>query len=349
MANVRSYCTYFDRNYLVKGLSLIRSLIRWHGDGVKIYVVCMDELTRILLNKLNLSQVVTVPLHAIEEGDAELLNCRHDRTHVEYLWTSTPTIILRILENFPEIETVTYVDADMYCYGQCDAIYQEFGDASVMIHEHRFPQHLEHLAKYGRFNVGLLVFRRDERAFTVLRWWREKCIEWCKATMEDDRFGDQKYLDVWPTQFEGVKITQNIGVGTAPWNHSQYKFSKKDGSYFVNDTQLLIYHFHCFNILNLSVIVPVGNTDYHNPLSYFKTSLLPYLDELTASAAALKSVHEDFMFGLVKNEFELTEKFGFLIETRALPYFKDSGLPAGQLAVNNTWTLFPGTTAIKSG
>lgn len=347
MTNVRNFCTYFDRNYLVKGLCLIRSLIRWHGDEVRIYVVCMDELTRVLLNKLNVSQIVTVPLHQIEEGDTELLNCRHDRTHVEYLWTSTPTIILRVLERFPEIDILTYVDADMFCYGKCDAIYEEFADASVMIHEHRFPRHLDHLLKYGRFNVGLLVFRRNEQAFAVLRWWREKCIEWCKATWEEDRFGDQKYLDVWPTQFEGVKITQNIGVGTAPWNHSQYVFSHRDGKYFVNDTQLLIYHYHAFQILNLSVIVPVGNTDYRNPISYFRTSLLPYLAEISAVSMLLKALHPGFEFGLVKNDFELTANFGFLIETRALPYFNDSGLPKEKEAVNGDWTLFPGATVIS--
>ena len=49
---IRYYCTYFDRQYLIKGLALIHSLQRHSGDDFKVFVVCADELTRFLLTKL---------------------------------------------------------------------------------------------------------------------------------------------------------------------------------------------------------------------------------------------------------------------------------------------------------
>lgn len=340
---MRYFCTYFDRNYLAKGLTLIRSLRQWHPTGITIYVVCMDEFTRVVLEKLAASDVVLVPLHSIEAGDDALLAARGDRSAVEYLWTSTPTIILRLLERHPTIDMITYVDADMFFYGPTDAIFEELGSGSVMIHEHRYPRVLAHLETFGRFNVGLMVFRRDQRGFEVLRWWRERCLEWCKATLEDNKYGDQKYLDVWPTQFQGVVVTQNIGVGTAPWNHVQYMFSRRGEELYANNTRLLINHFHAFHILNGAVIVPIGIREYCNPISYYSTVLPPYLAALDESIARIRNIHPDFVFGLQKEDFSLTPELSFLIRTRELPHFGDavSSMPRCQIAPE--WTLFPGS------
>lgn len=343
---MRYFCTYFDRNYLVKGLALIGSLSRAYGDGVRIYVVCMDEFTRIMLSDLNLPQVVTIPLHSIEQGDEQLLNSRHDRSTVEYLWTATPTIILRVLERHPEVDLLTYVDADMFVYGSLEPLFAELGDASVMIHEHRFPKVLAHLETFGLFNVGLLVFRRDERGFAVLEWWRERCLEWCKATLEDNKYGDQKYLDEWPSKFPGVKVTQNIGIGTAPWNHAQYHFHERNGAVSINDTPLAIYHFHAFQILNEAVIIPIGITDYRSPMSYYHHALPPYLAALDEAIATVRSVDRAFDCGLSKPDFKLTTDLGFVIRKSEMPQFgaATAGLASTPLA--GGWVLFPGTRTI---
>lgn len=343
---MRYFCTYFDRNYLIKGLCLIRSLIQWHGSDVRIYVVCMDEITRVILGDLSIPQLVLIPLHSIEQGDEALLNARHDRTAVEYLWTSTPTIILRILERHREIDLITYVDADMFLYGSAEPIFEELGDTSVMIHSHRFPTGLEHLEKYGLFNVGLLVFRRDARGFKVLNWWRERCLEWCKATLEDNKYGDQKYLDAWPTLFEGVKVTQNIGVGVAPWNHVQYLFREREGRVFLNDMPLLINHFHAFQILNEAVIAPVGIAEYCNPMSYYKVALPPYLAALDEAIKLVRGIYPDFVFGLEKPDFALTPELGFVIRTTELPHFEGAVASLQRTEISPDWTLFPGSRTL---
>ena len=41
MAN-RVYCTYFDHNYLSRGLALYHSLQR-HAPGARLWVLCLSE------------------------------------------------------------------------------------------------------------------------------------------------------------------------------------------------------------------------------------------------------------------------------------------------------------------
>jgi hypothetical protein len=234
----------------------------------------------------------------------------------------------------------------MFFYGPSEAIFEELGTGSVMIHEHRFPRVLAHLETFGRFNVGLMVFRRDRRGLEVLQWWRDRCLEWCKATLEDGKYGDQKYLDGWPTQFEGVVVTQNIGVGTAPWNHAQYMFSQRGEDVYTNNVRLLINHFHAFHVLNGAVIVPVGIPEYCNPLSYYAAVLPPYLTALDESIALVRQIHPDFAFGLQKEDFSLTPELSFLIRTSDLPYFRSAVSSMPRYQISPQWTLFTGTRVL---
>jgi hypothetical protein len=303
----------------------------------------MDEYTRVILNDLAIQQVVPVPLHSIEEGDEKLLAARANRTVVEYLWTLTPTIILRLLERNAEIDILTYVDADMLFYRNSSEMFQELGSNSVLIHEHRFPKMLAHLEDFGRFNVGILVFRRDDGARAVLRWWRDRCIEWCKATLEAGRYGDQKYLDRWPELFEGVLITRDIGIGVAPWNHCQYLFAERNNSVYINDIPLTIYHFHSFQILNEAAMVPVGIAEYLTPMSYFHTALPRYLTEIRASIDQVRSVDPGFTFGLQRSDFNLTPEISFIIRTDALPQLDASVKSLPHQPISPDWVLFPGS------
>ena len=104
-----------------------------------------------------------------------------------------------------------------------EPLFQELGDGSISITEHRFPEFWKHYEVCGIYNAGWACFRRDENGMQCVQWWYEQCLDWCYDRVEDDRYSDQKYLEKWPVLFNGVVVLQNKGANTAPWNVPRYQ------------------------------------------------------------------------------------------------------------------------------
>ncbi|MDD2501772.1 MAG: hypothetical protein PHN92_13270 [Geobacter sp.] len=307
----RYYCTYFDKAYLVKGVAMITSLAAHESRPFTIYVVCLDELTRLILSKLKLWNVVLVPLHLIEQGDQALLEARQNRSLTEYYWTLTPTVVLRILERYPEVDLLTYLDADLFFYSAPDPIFYELGDRSVLIHEHRFPERLQHLAAYGKYNVGLLVFRKDEKALKALKWWRTRCNEWCYMRVEEGKYGDQLYLDDWPERFEGVQVLQHVGAGLAAWNQIQYSYTRKNDQFLVNGLPIVFYHFHAVNFLAPEVMI-LSRHSYCIARTVVENCYFPYLLHLMNILQLVRTIQPDFSLGFT-SQGVLQDDYAFIM------------------------------------
>ncbi|MEB3188441.1 MAG: glycosyltransferase [bacterium] len=329
---MRHYCTYFDRNYLTRALALIESLQRHETRPFRVFAVCLDEQTRGVLEQLAIPEVVIVPFSEIEAGDDALSATREGRTLVEYYWTATPTIILRLIERHPDIDVLTYVDADLFFYSTPAPLLEELGSASVLIHEHRFSPQFEHFAPTsGRFNVGLLAFRNDPDGRDVLGWWRDRCIEWCFGHYQDGKYGDQLYLDVWPERFPCVRVLQHLGGGVAPWNHQQYTFRKSDpGCVLVNETPLVFYHFHSLQIVENQGIVPSKHATYLLSLDLLEHVFAPYTVALLAAHERVCQVLPGFSAGTVGFDV-LGPHLTFLLRPSASPMVQERGLCIAQI------------------
>ncbi len=242
---MRYFCTLFNQTYLLKGLALYRSLLR-HCEKFRLYILCMDDETYSLLEELQYEFITLIHLNDFE--DEELKRAKSDRTVGEYCWTCTPSLPLYIFNRYKKVDAISYLDADLLFFSSPEPIFDELGDNSILIIEHRFAPRFRYLEVNGIYNVEMLCFKRDRRSMEVLHWWRERCIEWCYNRLEDGKIGDQKYLDVWPQRFEGVHVLNNVGAGVAPWNVEKYVIRQHGGGIYVNQTPLIFYHFHDFTI-----------------------------------------------------------------------------------------------------
>lgn len=260
------YCTLFDRNYLAKGLVMIQTLLR-HCPGAKVFVLCMDEETKSILSFLNLSGVSLLTLNEVEDED--LLQIKTGRTIAEYCWTLSAATCWYVMCNFEDVDRLTYLDADLMFFSSVEPLFDEIGDKSISIIEHRFSERFKHLEAYGRFNVEWVTFVRDVHGLRCLKKWRDQCIEWCFARLEEGRMGDQKYLDHWPSDFNGyIHILEHPGAGIAPWNFSNYNYPIVNDEFFVNNSPLIFYHFHQFQLLS-------GNSYNYMSETYSKGFSIP--------------------------------------------------------------------------
>ncbi len=243
-----NFCTLFDKNYLYKGLSLYNSLLRVCGE-FKLWILCFDDITYELLRRMNFKNIKLIS--SKEFQDEELLRVKNTRTLVEYYWTCTPSLPLYILKKEPHLDMITYLDADLFFHSDPLPVYEEFGEHSILIVRHNyFKQYAKYAKIHGIYNVEFLVFKNDSSTIECLSYWREKCIEWCYFKCKDGKFGDQKYLDDWPERFKGVYVLQHKGCGVAPWNVRKYSIKMIDNKMFVDDQELIFYHFHQLNILS---------------------------------------------------------------------------------------------------
>jgi hypothetical protein len=170
-------------------------------------------------------------------------------------------VILYCLKKF-NLEACTYIDADMIFYSNPSVLLDEMGNDSILLTEHRYTA--EYDQPNGIYCVQFVCFKNDERGLRALNWWRERCLEWCYARLEDGKFGDQKYLDDWLDRFEGVHVLEHLGGGVAPWNVQQYSIPD-ERPFRITETAsgrsypLVFFHFHGLKFYTNNVVSCSGS------------------------------------------------------------------------------------------
>jgi hypothetical protein len=244
----RDFCTYFDHRYFARGLALHESLLA-HCPGARLWVLCLSDECFSALTRLALPGLVPVRLADFEAGNAALAAAKANRSTIEYYFTCTPSLLDWVLKQDAAIETITYLDSDLFFFSDPEPIFSRFDGYSSLIIEHRFAPPVKALEVYGRYNVGWVSFRRDADGLACLAWWRDRCLEWCYDVLEGDRFADQKYLERFSELFRGVLILDHPGANLAPWNLASHRLEESASGTLVDGEPLLFFHFHRFRQL----------------------------------------------------------------------------------------------------
>lgn len=253
-----SFCTYFnDGLYLTKASVCIYTLLQ-QDPSAKMYALCFDKAAFNKISALKSDRVVPILMDVFEKKFPQLPSIANTRTRKEYFVTTKPFLPEYIFQEYGEDKTV-FVDADMAFWGNPDEVFDVYKNYSLLVTDHE----LNPIPRAGRFNVGLVGFRNDDKCNEFLRWWQKKCIQWCKWDVgPNGAFAEQGYLNILhnqPSKFSGVLSCPQPGINLGPWNIAKHKVSKKDGKLVVDGKHNLItYHYHEFQMTGLDTFHPTG-------------------------------------------------------------------------------------------
>jgi hypothetical protein len=290
------FCTLFNSAYLSRGVAMYNSLAQ-HCEGFHLYVIAFDDNCFATLSKLNLAHATI-----IKQGDFEndrLRAVKAERTATEYCWTCASSSIKYCIEKY-ELDHCTYIDADLLFFSNPKSLYEEMGDQAVLITKHRYTPCFDQSATSGIYCVQYMTFKNNPEGMEVLNWWVEACLEWCFCRYEDNKFGDQKYLDDWTKRFSGVHELKNLGGGVAPWNVQQYAFKRgarnvRGTEFFSNHKfDLVFYHYHGFSyVLNDSYMLT--HRLYALNKNQIKHIYKPYVKALCKAERMIDALNESIV------------------------------------------------------
>jgi hypothetical protein len=257
--------------------------LKKNTENFHLYIFAFDDRCYDILLKLNLEYSTVISLRDFE--DDKLLSIKSTRTKTEYCWTCTPSIILYCIKEF-NLQVCTYLDADLYFFSNPNVLIDEMKENSILITEHRYTSIYDQSKYSGIYCVQFMTFKNTFDGLNALNWWRDKCINWCYARCEDGKFGDQKYLDDWPTRFEGVHVLKNLGGGLAPWNIQQYDLEN-------SGLNVIFYHFHNYKI-HKNILVDFGNFKINKGL--IQRIYKPYTHHLIEISIKLSKEFNEIIF-----------------------------------------------------
>lgn len=301
-----NFCTLFDSYYLHKGVATYLSLEKV-TDDFHLYIMAFDNECYETLKGFGFKHATVELVDDFETP--ELLAIKPTRTRAEYCWTCGSSITYHFMKKY-NLDSLTYIDADMMFVTSPQVLVEEIGNCSVGLSPH-FDGKNDDVA--GRFCVQFVYFKNDENGMAALEWWKDRCIEWCFCRYEDGRFGDQKYLDYMPEKFNGVHEFTNRGCGIAPWNMHEYKYGDDFCFKYQNiDYQAVFYHFHgtIFTYENEKLSLTMK---YDDAKKIEKEKIFyPYID-------LMKHVYENYLGKKVSKTEYIDRKFS----SRLVSFMKD--------------------------
>jgi hypothetical protein len=242
------YFTLSDGDFSPRTLAMIKSL-RAFDENARFIFFHFDDLN---VNQLEIFRKSKVDLYSIRSflGNHLFDSLASSREYLELLWTLPSVIAKELLISAvgSERTDVVYLDADLFFFGSPKEIWKEVPLNQISIVRHNFSARLRvNFPQSGEFNVSWVSFPVTGIGVECASEWAANCTELCPATptMLNGRlvYGDQLYLEDWPSRFKGsIHVIENIGVGVAPWNYENYEITEV-APILVNTVPVIFFHF----------------------------------------------------------------------------------------------------------
>jgi hypothetical protein len=277
---MNTFCTIITASHFPLAKVLQASLQK-QAPGSSLQVLVVDENNFISENGLVIHSV-----HALADSSYfKGIEKKYGHNNIDYYrWALKPVFIGYLLEK--GFDKVIFTDPDLYFVNDFTFLFAELDTHSVLLTPHWAildptvnEDSLLAVLKGGLYNAGFIGVQKNGAA--AMDWWAGLCHYKTEDQKDLGLFVDQKYLDLLPVQFEGVKIVKHQGCNLASWNIDSCKREMMGGKLMINKVYEPVFiHFARDTIVNI--------------LNRNDGLLRPYLDEY------IKNLQEEG-FDLLKN------------------------------------------------
>jgi len=240
--------TSCSNNYLPKARSLAGSLKLHHPDSV--LVLCLNDapMPQVDFLKEAFDEVWTPADLGFDRGWIFQHNVMELCTAVK------GRALERLLGRF-DADFHLYLDPDVFVYAPLDPIAEYMRGADIGLVPHILkPEDTEigvrltemSVTEHGIYNLGHLVIRKSDNGRAFAKWWRERLDRYCFDDKKIGLFTDQRWVDLAPAIFDGVRILRQPNLDVASWNLATRNVAYSDGGgapYVVDGYDLITYHF----------------------------------------------------------------------------------------------------------
>ncbi len=284
-----AFCTLSSQTYVARTLALYSS-IRRHLSSFHLWICCADDAAYTILS--HFAPENTTLLRVSDVETPQILATRNSKTVAEYCWTLKPALCTYVFQHY-NVSRLLYCDSDIYFFSHPRPIHELWNNYTTLLNRQLGTTALEN--KHGMYQAGMIGFSKSVESLDVLRWWLNRCTEWCYDDHSDHRrWGDQKYLQSIPDLFRSIRVNDRYALVAAPWNivmsnTKGLQVSRVGHDVYVGSEKLVSYHFGSINMLSPTTF----DLWKHEPLKFDKRILdyiyTPYLKKLSAISEAISS------------------------------------------------------------
>ncbi|HEY4927753.1 MAG TPA: glycosyltransferase [Acidimicrobiales bacterium] len=241
-------CTIIARNYLGQARVLAASYLAHHPDG-RFFLLVVDGLP----DGAEVDPRITV----VDPEDLPVGNLYEMCFKYDVVELSTavkPSLLLLLLERYEE-ERLMYLDPDMVVFRPMTEVFEALDAANMVLTPHLdapvpddgcAPREQDILIS-GAYNLGFLAIRRSATTYAMLDWWRDRLADLCRVDPAEGLMVDQKWIDLAPSLFDGVRILHDVAYNVAYWNLHSRTIGRDGSGWTCNGRPLTLYHFSGFN------------------------------------------------------------------------------------------------------
>jgi len=143
-----------------------------------------------------------------------------------------------------------YFDADVFVNSSLQPMQQMLDAAPILLTPHLAEPPADgdgaaeiDIVRAGAYNAGFLGLARGTAADAFLSWWQRKLLHDCRVDVDRGYVGDQRWLDLVPGMFDGVRVVRHPGWNVGRWNLDRRPVTTVNGQVRVAGEPLVFFHY----------------------------------------------------------------------------------------------------------